>query len=310
MKTTAHWREAGKWWDGEQATEWLQYVDNSGAFREKSIPLSQRKRKAVLPEQPVVKEARTVDYDVLKLEERRVRQNAVYQVSMTNVAQSIPFAPLHCISAYSFGQSSLTPEQIALLARSYGMKAAAITDYFSLSSAVDFCRTAAALDIKPILGATLEVDVGGRLVLLAQTEKGYRNLSRLITHCHLSQPRLFPLWMLHDTPCDLSGIVCLTGGHSGPINRMLSQKDKKSAESFLRSLLALFEDRSVLIEIERSFAPWETSVNKALCDLSRRFSLKRVAGGAITHGEREDFFAQDALACVESLCTVDDIIVR
>src|SRR5204862_6058067 len=135
---------------------------------------------------------------------------------------------------------------------------------------------------------------------------GYANLSRLISHCHLTQPRLFPLWQRDSTSFSLEDIVCLTGGHSGPINRLLMRKEHKSAKRLCEELIGLFGKKNVFAEIERTFVPWEISVNKALLELG----LPAIAGGAITCSERAHFPVQDALLCVETLCTVEEIIGR
>src|SRR6185295_8027768 len=118
--------------------------------------------------------------------------------------------------------------------------------------------------------------------------------------------RLYPLWVLDEAPCSLSGIVCLTGGHGGPVNRLLLQKG--DAAGLLSRLLSLFDE--VYVEIEKTFAPWEMSVNASLLELASRLGLRAIAGGAITHAARGDFAAQDALVCVETLCTVEEVVGR
>lgn len=312
MQIVAHWREAGKWWDGEDQREIIRSLDESGALREESTIIRFPPSRLTLPKPQENLPSYTVDYDVMKADDRRHRHNVARLISEARAkyAAGPDFVPLHCLSALSFGRSSMSPEHIAALAYIHGMKAAAITDYFSLAGVVDFCKACGTLGIKPIIGAAIEIEIGGELVLLAKTQEGYKNLSRLITHCNLSQPRLFPLWIRNETPCSLEGIVCLTGGHGGPINRLLSKKDYSGAKRVLEELCATFGKPNVAIEIERTFTPWEISVNGNLLSMSEHFKLSAIAGGPIVHAERSDFPAQDALLCAETLCTVEEIIGR
>src|SRR5438552_2222835 len=190
-----HWREAGRWWDGEKTREIIRFLDETGVLREETKELVFPKTSLHLPQPPDETPSYTVDYDVVKAEDRRKRRDITKLCTHGGRSFSEPsFVPLHCMSALSFGRSSMQPEQIAALAYMHGIHAVAITDYFSLTGVVDFCKAAKTLGIKPIIGATLEIESGGELVLLAKSQKGYANLSRLISHCHLTQPRLFPLW--------------------------------------------------------------------------------------------------------------------
>jgi error-prone DNA polymerase len=303
------WREAGRWWDGEPEREFIRYLDDRGVIREECREYPQPESTRVVSDQKARYAPHTVDYDVMRLEERKQRQAVAMQMGQ-RAGSSVPFAPLHCLSALSFGRSAVFPEHIPSLATLHGMPAVALTDRFSLAGVVEFCKTAKALGVKPILGATIEVGVGGELVMLAKSADGYKNLSRLITRCHLSQPRLFPLWIPEEHDGSLDGIVCLTGGHAGPVNRMLIHKQPREAERLLQQLESLFGKTNLFVEIERTLQPWEISVNSSLIELASRLNIKTIAGGAITHATKADFIAQDALVCVETLCTVEEIIGR
>src|SRR5579862_8908652 len=142
-----------------------------------------------------------------------------------------PYVPLHVYSGYAFGRGTMLAEEIPLIAASFGLHACAITDPMSLVGAVEFARACRKHGLKPIIGATLEMPEGGELVLIARTKRGFSNLSQLITACHLEEPRLYPLcsWdRLARFPEDL---ICLTGGDTGPLNRLLIRRDFSAAES-------------------------------------------------------------------------------
>src|SRR5205814_1610496 len=61
--------------------------------------------------------------------------------------------------------------------------ALAITDHDGLYGAMEFAQACKAVGIQPITGAELSM-TSGHLTLLAETERGYANLCRLITLAH------------------------------------------------------------------------------------------------------------------------------
>jgi len=57
---------------------------------------------------------------------------------------------------------------------------------------MEFARTAKEEALKPIIGAELTLHGGALLTLLAETPRGYANLSRLLSMALLSSPRDAP----------------------------------------------------------------------------------------------------------------------
>jgi error-prone DNA polymerase len=188
--------------------------------------------------------------------------------------------------------------------------AALLADSFSLGGAVEFSRMAASVGIHPLIGATVEMAEGGELVLVARSQKGYISLSRLITECHLEEPRLFPLCNWERLERHSEGLLCLTGGDAGRLNRLLIRSDHAGAAAYLDRLIGLYGRENVFVQIERSYLPWEMGVNRSLLDLAENARVVAVAGGRIAHRRPEHFPAQDMLVCVETLCEIDEVIGR
>jgi error-prone DNA polymerase len=305
VEILARWRESGRWWEQEQEQEWVRFLDQSGILREKSF-LCDLRDSLELPQKKAHRQeiAHTIDYDVARLEARGALRD-ISHVAETRT-DSLPVAALHCLSALSYGRSTMMPEHIAAYAKLRGYRAAAITDRFSLSGVIDFCSAAAKMGIKPIIGASLEVTGGGEIVVISKSKRGYANLSCLITHCHLTQQRQFPMFDIDTFDGTTDDLVCLTGGYSGPVDRALIKK--ADAKQELQRLARVFPE--VYIELESSAAPWSLSLDRALRSLALECRLPVVAGGPITHASRKDFPAQDALVCAETLCTVEELVGR
>jgi error-prone DNA polymerase len=103
-----------------------------------------------------------------------------------------PYAELHCRSNFSFLTGASHPEELVLRAAHLGYSALAITDECSLSGVVRAHTEAKRCGLHLIIGSEMQLTLPApagtaagerhaRLVLLAQTRRGYGNLSQWIT---------------------------------------------------------------------------------------------------------------------------------
>lgn len=311
VEILAHWREAGAWWSGEPPLEVIQWRDRRGVRREKS-----RKLPLVLPtdEKPEWKEDLSVE---TTLRPRKTRDEKVaiacghFQEGPVPVTSSRGnYAPLRLTSGYSFGRSVMLARELPRRLANFDIGAACLTDRFSLAGAVEFVRECGLCGVRPLIGVTFEMEDGGDIVLIARDKEGYQSLSNLVTECHISEPRLFPLCTLDRLAQFSRGLVCLTGGDAGRLDRLLLRGDWSAAEQWTDQIVGLYGRDNVYVEVERSWLPWGLTLEKRLDAIAERFSLTMVAGGAIVHAQPEDFPAQDVALCAESLCMVEEVIGR
>src|SRR4030042_4460236 len=99
------------------------------------------------------------------------------------------YVELHCHTNYSMLYGASHPEELLDRALELGMDRLAVTDHDGLYGAVRFYQGALQRGLKPIIGAELTLDGGYHLVLLAENNEGYSNLSRLISHAQLSHSK-------------------------------------------------------------------------------------------------------------------------
>ncbi|MDD5224698.1 MAG: PHP domain-containing protein, partial [bacterium] len=97
------------------------------------------------------------------------------------------FVHLNVHSHYSLGWGITSPESLAGAARSRGMTALALTDTNNLCGAIYFQKAAREQGLRPLIGAELQTESGGkeRALLLVKSSEGYRALCRIITARHL-----------------------------------------------------------------------------------------------------------------------------
>ena len=105
------------------------------------------------------------------------------------------FTHLHVHTEYSLLDSSSKIEELVARAKELGMDSLAITDHGVMYGVVAFYKAAKAAGIKPILGSEVYVAPGSRfdrepgggqdryyhLVLLAENDKGYHNLMKIVS---------------------------------------------------------------------------------------------------------------------------------
>ena len=94
------------------------------------------------------------------------------------------FVPLHTHSHYSLLRALPKIPELVAKAKEMGCSALALTDLNSMYGAIDFYKECKDADIKPILGLDIAVEGNARLVLLAETMEGYKNLIALVTKTH------------------------------------------------------------------------------------------------------------------------------
>ena len=91
------------------------------------------------------------------------------------------YAELHTYTCFSFLKCASTPTEMVSTAAEHGYRAIAITDECSLAGVVRAHETAKRLNIPLIIGAELTCTDGLTVVALAQSRKGYGQLSQLIS---------------------------------------------------------------------------------------------------------------------------------
>ncbi|MGA3302485.1 MAG: DNA polymerase III subunit alpha [Methylovirgula sp.] len=243
--------------------------------------------------------------------------------ALTRADQSVGFVHLHTHSSFSLREGALSIAKLAKLALSDSMPALAITDTNCLFGALEFSEKLAKEGVQPIIGIQLTIDFGdgaslvprggettgasrASLVLLAKDEAGYRNLMRLASRAwldpaagdlpHVAAARLA-------SHCD--GLIALTGGPEGALDRSLAYGRPEVAERRLDLLKELFVDR-LYVELQRHGLPKERAIEPQLLDLGYRHSLPFVATNEAFFAVASDYEAHDALLCIADGTVIGD----
>ena len=224
-----------------------------------------------------------------------------------------PFVPLRNHSAYSLLEGAITIPALADLALSHNFPAIGLADSNNLFGALEFSQTLAAKGIQPIIGCKMSVRIrhdehrkdrgcDGSMVLLAQNEKGYQRLMTLSSMAWLDvevtdDPHILLTSLLEDT----EGLIALTGGFDGLLNRQVMGQGMKHAEEnplhLLEKLALAFPDR-LYVELQRHGREEEKTTQTWLVEQAYAKGLPLVATNEAYFPTPDMYEAHDALLAI------------
>lgn len=201
----------------------------------------------------------------------------------------LTWVELHARSAFSWLRGASTPERMAARANELGSSTMALTDRDDVGGVIRFAEACGPL--RPIVGA--EVSLGpGCVVLLCENEKGWSNLTQMITRARANGP----LGLEHVLP---EGLICLTGGREGTLER---SADRAGTLSALRER---FEGRC-FVEVSDHQAAGDVDRVRAMIELAESAGLPWVVTGDACYASRADKPTHDVLTCLRHECTLDE----
>ena len=212
----------------------------------------------------------------------------------------VPYAELHCHSAFSFLDGASLPDELVASALELGYETLALTDHNSVSGSMEFAVSARALGLRPIHGAEIDLDDGRHLTLLVEDARGWSNLCRILTRAH-SHTRAKPcpptqaFVPLSEILDHSDGLICLSGCALRGVHDEFS----------LRRLLDAFGRDRLRIELQRPFLRDDRSRNRRLFGLAQRMGLACVATGNVHAHARVRAPLQDAFVAVRLHMTLD-----
>ncbi|HYM17868.1 MAG TPA: DNA polymerase III subunit alpha, partial [Micropepsaceae bacterium] len=232
------------------------------------------------------------------------------------------FVHLRVRSAYSLLEGAVRPKELATLARELRMPAAAVTDTNNLFGAYEIADTLVKAGVQPIIGVTLAVDLEPPasgpaqnhlqtrrsypfVALLVKNEAGYINLSKLLSSAYLDvEPGDLPHVNAGALAAHAEGLILLTGGPQGPIDRFIAEGQPHAADAALDKLSSAFGDR-IYVELQRHGVQSEAAVESKLLELAYAKRLPIVATNDAHFGRADMFEAHDALICIAEGTFID-----
>ena len=224
------------------------------------------------------------------------------------------FVHLHVHTEYSLLDGSNKIKEYVARVKELGMNSAAITDHGVMYGVIDFYREARAQGIKPILGCEVYVAPGSRfdkeagsgddryhhLVLLAENNKGYQNLMKIVsigfTEGFYYKPRVDKEILRKYHEGIIATSACLAGEVQRNVLRGMYEEACKSAGEYEE----IFGKGNFFLELQDHGLPEQKQVNQALLRMSRELHIELVATNDIHYTYAEDVKPHDILLCLQT----------
>ncbi|GAC1575395.1 MAG: hypothetical protein NVS3B7_07840 [Candidatus Elarobacter sp.] len=230
------------------------------------------------------------------------------------------YAELHCWSNFSFLEGSSHPEELVERGVRMGLRGIALTDRDGLYGAVRFAKAAVASpQFAALCGAELTLESAEsepiraarparpakevptdtpRIVLIATGKTGFGNLARLISTAQLRGRKRDARLRLDDLEGRTDGLVALSGGRNGLVEKALLRRDGAGAVAIGARLRDLFPGRFYL-ELQHHVRPEDPALIRAMVRLAMKLDVPYVATNGVAYATREDGALCDVLTCVK-----------
>ncbi|KZX62719.1 DNA polymerase III subunit alpha [Vibrio sp. HI00D65] len=193
-----------------------------------------------------------------------------------------------------------------------GMPALALTDFTNLCGLVKFYGTAHGCGVKPIIGADFLMqspefgDELTKLTVLASDNKGYNNLTLLISKAYLRghiqhQPVIDKEWLIENA----EGLIILSGAKEGEIGKALLKGNRDLVVSSVEFYKTHFPDRFYLELIRTGRADEESYLHFAL-ELAEQQDLPVVATNEVVFLTEDLFDAHEIRVAIHDGYTMVD----
>jgi DNA polymerase-3 subunit alpha len=229
------------------------------------------------------------------------------------------FVHLHVHTEYSLLEGMCRIDELVERTRELGMTAVAMTDSGAMYGAIHFYKKALAAGVKPILGCEVFVakrsledrptrgEEPDRLVLLAESLTGYRNLLKIVSSAQVDGFYFDkPLTDKETLFRHREGLIALSAGPEGEIGQLIMQGDFAGAERAAREYAQLFGGERFYLELHDHGVLEEKQLLQQTVQLARRLNLPVVATNNVHYLQAEDAAAQDVLACIREGRTIQE----
>ena len=224
------------------------------------------------------------------------------------------FTHLHVHTEYSLLDGSNKIKEYVARVKELGMDSAAITDHGVMYGVIDFYRAAREAGINPILGCEVYVAPGSRfdkdtgtgedryyhLVLLAENNKGYSNLMKIVSKGFVEgfyyKPRV-DMELLREYH---EGIIALSACLAGEVSRYLTRGMYEDAKAAALRYQDIFGKGNFFLELQDHGISEQQEVNRQLLRMHQEIGIELVATNDVHYTTAEDAEPHDILLCLQT----------
>ncbi|HWY49168.1 MAG TPA: DNA polymerase III subunit alpha [Bryobacteraceae bacterium] len=228
-----------------------------------------------------------------------------------------PFVHLHCHTDYSLLDGACEIGQLMDLVVQQKMPAVAMTDHGNLFGAVEFYNKAKEKGVQPVIGCEVYVSQQGlatrsehdrynHLVLLCETQEGYRNLLKLVSTSFLEgfyyKPRIDKDLLARHS----KGLIAMSACLRGDINETIMANRYEEAKRLAYGYADMFGKEKFFLEIQDHGLDQDKVVVPQVHRLSQETRIPMVATNDSHYMRKEDARAHEILLCIQTGKTMSD----
>jgi DNA polymerase III subunit alpha len=238
---------------------------------------------------------------------------------LINVELLMPdFVHLHLHTEFSLLDGACRVDELLDEAVKLKMPALAVTEHGNMFSSVVFHDHARERGIKPILGCEVYVAQGSRfdksgpqtetnhLVLLAQTNEGYKNLIKLVsagyTEGFYYRPRIDKDLLAQHA----AGLIGLSSCLKGEVASALKVEQARPALEAAARLRDILGKDNFFLEMQYQGIEEQKTVIRGIVPLARDLGLPLIATNDVHYLRQGDYQPHDILLCIGTGKTVND----
>ena len=228
-----------------------------------------------------------------------------------------PFVHLHCHTDYSLLDGACDIKKLIQVVKRQEMPAVAMTDHGNLFGAVEFYNEASKEGVHPVIGCEVYVSQQGHktrsdtdrynhLVLLCESQEGYKNLIQLVSTGYLEgfyyKPRVDKeLLATHS-----KGLIGLSACLRGDINETIIADRYDDARRLANEYVDLFGKGNFFLEMQDHHLEQDKIAMPQIRRMSAETGIPLVVTNDSHYLEHDDVRAHEILLCIQTGKTMSD----
>ncbi|HTU48022.1 MAG TPA: DNA polymerase III subunit alpha [Bryobacteraceae bacterium] len=228
-----------------------------------------------------------------------------------------PFVHLHCHTDYSLLDGACDIKKLMDVVQQQKMPAIAMTDHGNLFGAVEFYNEAAAAGVHPVIGCEVYVSQNGHkvksdsdrynhLVLLCETQEGYKNLIQLVSTGYLDgfyyKPRIDKDLLARHS----KGLIAMSACLRGDINETIMADRYEDARRLANEYTDLFGKNNFFLEMQDHGLDPDKLVMPQIRRMSAETGIPLVVTNDAHYLTHDDVRAHEILLCIQTGKTMSD----
>lgn len=207
------------------------------------------------------------------------------------------YIDLHVHTKYTKNNGITEIKDLIKRAKEYKMEALSIVDSATMSGIPEFYYRCIENAIKPIIGCGFYFDPFENrrenidkyhLVLIACTYQGYLNLIRLVNYSYDEGYTNLPRINFDILEQYKQGIICLSGGLGGLIDKMLLKGEGEIASKYIKKFIKMFGKNGFYLELQDNELLKNEIAIKKLIEKSSELDVNLIVSGGSFYINRED----------------------